>query len=478
VFQRSGRAVFTKKCGKDRIRVPLIRREPAIENALAPPGPKDWIPGWSFLQLYRDPLAQLLRTARAFPDIAHVRMGRHDHYLIGHLDYIRDILLAPEEQLLRSFPPALRRLMGQGLLTSQGEFHRSQRRSIQPLFHHQQVAALAGNMARHIRRVSETWRHGETREICADMSDLACAVIVEALFGADAKSARGFHEIARIAIQLTGRKGYLVDALLKHLPLFGAPLRKRRHAKGLLLLDDLMYSLIAARRAGAPAVRSDLLSMLMDLRNVEDGSPAHSDRQLRDEAITLLFAGHETVATALSWTWYLLSQHPDAERRLHDEIRQVLGGRLPTMEDVPRLPYASAVLSEAMRLYPPGWIIVRRSVQEWRLGEYRIPAGAYLEVSPYVVHRDPRYFPDPERFDPARWSPENAAARPKYCYFPFGAGGRKCIGETFALVESLLALVVIAQQWRLRLAPGHRVGLAPLVTLRPKYGMAMTFEKR
>jgi len=203
-----------------------------------------------------------------------------------------------------------------------------------------------------------------------------------------------------------------------------------------------------------------------------------TDKQVRDEALTLLIAGHETTANALTWTWYLLSQNPAVEARMHAEIDSALGGRLPAFDDVPKLPYTSGVFAESLRLYPPAWAIGRRAREDYSIGGYAIPAKSILLMSPWVVHRDPRWWPEPERFDPDRWHPDEAAKRPKFAYFPFGGGARVCIGERFAWAEGVLVLSTIAQRWKMRLVPGHPVETRAVITLRPKHGMKMTLERR
>jgi cytochrome P450 len=218
--------------------------------------------------------------------------------------------------------------------------------------------------------------------------------------------------------------------------------------------------------------------MLLQSQDADGATGGMSDLQVRDEAITLLLAGHETAANVLAWTWYLLSQNPAAESRLHDEVDDVLAGRLPAVEDLPRLKYTQMVLDEAMRLYPPAWTLARRAVRECEIGGYRIPAKSVLLLSQYVMHRDARYYQDPDRFDPERWTPESRAERPAFSYFPFGGGPRLCIGEQFAKMECTLVTATLAQRWRLRLARGHLIEAAPQLTLRPKYGVWMQIERR
>ncbi|HEX8096496.1 MAG TPA: cytochrome P450, partial [Pyrinomonadaceae bacterium] len=242
-------------------------------------------------------------------------------------------------------------------------------------------------------------------------------------------------------------------------------------------LDAIIYRLIEERRRSGTD-RGDLLSMLLLAHDTEGDGGGMTDRQLRDEAITIFLTGHETTAAALTWTFYLLSQHADAETRLHAEVDEVLGGRLPTVADLPRLTYTEMVLSESMRLYPPAWGVQRMALNDCEIGGYRVPKGAQVLMSQYVIQRDARYFPDPLRFDPERWTPQAREARPQFSYFPFGAGPRRCIGEGFAWMEGLLLLATLAQEWRMRLAPRHVVALQPVMSLRPKYGMRMTLKSR
>jgi cytochrome P450 len=241
-------------------------------------------------------------------------------------------------------------------------------------------------------------------------------------------------------------------------------------------LDAIIYRMIADRRAGGRD-HGDLLSMLLTAQDEDEGG-GMTDQQVRDEAMTIFLAGHETTANALTWTWYLLSQYPDVEATLHAEVDRVLQGRLPTIQDLASLSYVERVVTESMRLYPPAWIIGRRAIAEYQLGQYVAPPRSILVMSPYIMQRDPRFYADAERFDPDRWTPEFRAALPKFAYFPFGGGPRQCIGESFAWMELILLVATIAQQYRLRLVPGHPVEPQPLITLRARHGMRMTIEPR
>ena len=262
----------------------------------------------------------------------------------------------------------------------------------------------------------------------------------------------------------------ILPPALRHIPV-PAMIRVKRAVRE---LDEIVDRIIRQRRAGGEDT-GDLLSMLMAARD-EDGS-GMTDRQLRDEILTFLLAGHETTAVSLSWTWYLLSQHPEVEQKLREELTQVLGGRAPRLEDLPRLPYTDKVVKESTRLYPPAWSLARTVTKEVELGGYRLPVGANVVMSQWILHRDPRFFEQPEQFNPDRWTAEAAQRLPRFAYFPFGGGPRLCIGASFAMMEANLLLAAIAQRFQLRLAPGHSVAALPSITLRPRYGMRMTLSR-
>jgi cytochrome P450 len=347
------------------------------------------------------------------------------------------------------------RLLGNGLLTAEGEQHRRQRGVVQPAFHRQQLDRSAGIMAAHARRFSEARRAGETVDILADASALTLAIVGEALFGADvAALSADIREALRTA-------GAAADPLISLL----APTRRVRPQRARLVAA--IDSLIGARGTE----RFSLFDLLMD-------GQAEITDQVRDDALTILLAGHDTIATALVWTWLLLAQHPAAEARMHDEIDLVLGARSATAADLPALAFTRQILAESMRLYPPAWILARRPIEDLVLGGVPIAAGATVLISQYLMHRDARFFPRPLVFDPDRWLDGGRADRPKLAYFPFGAGPRACIGEGFAWTEGVMLLATIAQRWRLRLAdPKAMVRPRPTITLRPP-ALRMTFEPR
>lgn len=439
------------------------------------PGPQRKALGDQLMPMSRDPLNFMLKVAREYPDIATFKLGPQRTFLLSKPEYIEDVLVANDWNFLKGRGlQRAKRVLGKGLLTSEGNFHRRQRRLSQPAFHRQRIAAYANVMAEYASRTRDRWTEGETRDIAQEMMQLTLAIVAKTLFDADVE--REAQEI-----------GQALTEVLAMFETFSSPLtdvldklptqRNRRAQRGKQRLDETIYRIIAERRASAED-RGDLLSMLLLAQDTEEGSGGMSDEQLRDEVMTLFLAGHETTANALAWTWYLLSQNPEAEAKMHAEIDSVLAGKLPGVEDVQRLGYTERVFTEAMRLYPPVWVMSRRSVAACKIGGYHIPAESIVLLSQFVVHHDERYYPEPERFDPERWAPETKASRPKYAYFPFGGGPRLCVGEPFAWMEGILLLAVIAQRWKLRLVPGHPVRPQPLITLRPKDGMKMTIEGR
>lgn len=415
-----------------------------------------------------------MRVARTYGDIAYFKLGPQHVFMVSGPEYIRQILVTDQNNFTKS--RALQRakvLLGEGLLTSEGAAHLRQRRLVQPAFHRPRLIGYSRVMTDCAVRTRERWHDGETLDIAPEMMRLTLAVVGKTLFSADVESEAA--EIGEALTAILHMFNLLMMPFSEYLEKLPLP-SVRRFEKARARLDQTIYGMIAERRASGED-RGDLLSMLL-LAQDEEGTGGLSDQQVRDEALTLFLAGHETTSQALMWTWYLLSQNPDCERRLHEEVDRVLGGRAPEFDDMPQLRYTEMVLAESMRLYPPAWAIGRKSIQPFELAGYTIPKGAIVIVSPYVTQRHAGLFPDPESFDPERWTPEARDARPKFSYFPFGGGARTCIGERFAWMEGTLALAAIAQKWRLRLVPGHRVEPLPLITLRSKHGMKMTVEAR
>jgi cytochrome P450 len=419
----------------------------------------------------------LTSMARTHGDVAGFQIGGQPIVLVSDPDRIRDVLVTHGRQFHKG--RGLERaklLLGEGLLTSEDDFHMRQRRLAQPAFHRARVSAYADVMASYARRQADRWHDGQRLDVSHEMAAYTLAVVGKTLFDADIEDeAQDIGEALAAAIEAFNFSVLPFADLLLALPL---PV-SRRFKRGRTRLDATIYRLIGERRASGED-RGDLLSMLLLAQDTEGDGGGMTDLQLRDEVLTLLLAGHETTANLLAWTLYLLSRHPDAERRLHDEIDGVasesLGG-----EDLSRLPYTRAVLAESMRLYPPAWIVGRRAMNEYAIGEHVVPARTIVLMSQWIVHRDPRWWPNAESFQPERWLPGGSAmspTRPKFSYFPFGAGTRVCIGEQFAWMEGTLALATIARRWRLRLAPGAVVEPQPIITLRVKGGLHMTVHAR
>jgi len=456
------------------MRIPRFKRVAHSGNGF-PPGPKARFPFQFFLEVARNPLAMMIAMSRDYGDIAHYKIGPQHLFFFNHPDLIRDVLVTNQKIFHKSRGlERAKRLLGNGLLTSEDEFHLRQRRLAQPAFHRQRINAYAATMVDFAERTRSGWHHGATVDMHIEMMRLTLGIVAKTLFDADVDS-----EAAEIGNAMTTAFESFNYAMLPfteyldHVPIPAV----RRFNAARDRLDQTIFRMIRERRASGED-RGDLLSMLLLAQDTEGDGTGMSDAQLRDEALTIFLAGHETTANALTWTWYLLSQHPEVEARLHSEVDSVLGGRSPTVEDLQNLPYTRMVLSESMRLYPPAWAIGRRALQSFHAREYEIPKGSVVLLSQYIMHRDPRFFPDPERFDPERWTPEAQAQRPKFSYFPFGGGARVCIGEQFAWMEGILLIATIAQQWQMRLVPDQVVDIQPLITLRPKHGMRMTLGRR
>lgn len=451
----------------------------AITEKLVAPGPKQIFPIVNLLSLRRDRLGFLSQMAREYGDLVHFQLGPQPVFLLNHPDYIRDVLVTHHKNFMKGEGlQRAKRLLGEGLLTSEGEFHLRQRRMMQPAFHRQRIAGYAATMVEYSERTSAGWQNGATVDVAREMMRLTLAIAGKTLFDADVEGEADEIGNALSAVMAQFNNLTLPFAqLLERLPLPST--RKFQQARE--RLDATIYRMIAERRkSGAELLekRGDLLSMLIAARDEEGDGTGMSDEQMRDEAMTIFLAGHETTANALTWTWYLLSQHPLVEAEMQAEIDAVLNGRLPTAEEYPRLRYTEMVFAEAMRLYPPAWIIGRRALDDYRINGYHVPARSILLMSQFITHHDARWFPEPDKFDPLRWTPEAKEARPKFSYYPFGGGNRVCIGEQFAWMEGVLVLATLAQRWRLRLVAGQPVELQPIVTLRPKHEMRMVLERR
>jgi cytochrome P450 len=406
--------------------------------------------------------------------------------LVNRPDCIESVLVTQHNNFEKSKDyRALRRVLGNGLLTSEGDFWRRQRKLVQPAFHQARIASYAEVMVAYTERMLATWEDGQkisgglasepaSIDVHEAMMRLTLDIVAKTLFDTDVSREA---EDVGTALQFLMSKFFRQAAFALLLPSFVPIPTTQQLRRAVKQLDKVIYEIIRRRHASETS-SDDLLSVFLEAQ--DDEGIRMTDRQLHDEIMTLFLAGHETTANALSWTWLLLGQHPDVEEKLAEELRRVLGGRSPTMADLPRLTYTDMVLKEAMRLYPPVWVIGRRALAPFRLGEYELPAGTNVLMSQRITHRDPRYFPEPERLDPGRWKatdPRNLSL-PRFAYFPFGGGPRVCVGAGFATMEAALLLATIAQRFKLTLVPGQTIVPLPSVTLRPKSGIRMFLYTR
>ncbi|MCO6509179.1 MAG: cytochrome P450 [Aridibacter famidurans] len=439
-----------------------------------PPGLAPGIFGGHFFR-YRKRPTEFLREMAALGDVTHMQLFRMPAYLLNHPDLARDLLVNSNSKFVKG--RALQRakmLLGEGLLTSEGEAHLRQRRMIQPAFHKDRIASYAQTMSGEAVRIRKEWKNGSTLDMDREMMRLTLRIVGRTLFGVDVDG--DAEEVGAAMTDLIESFDFLLIPFSEHLEKLPIP-PANRCRRAIATLDRVIYGFIEERRMDL-SDEGDLLSMLLLARDEDDGG-VMTDKQVRDEAITLFLAGHETTANALTFTWYLLSQNPDAESRLHDEIDSVLGGRAPSFEDIPDLKFTEAVLAESMRLFPPAWAVGRLAAEEHEFGGYNVPKGALVLISPFVMHRDERFWERPDDFIPERWETQSVKeASRKFIYLPFSRGVRSCIGEGFAWTEGILAIAAIARKWRFRLAEGQKLGLKPLMTLRPAYGMRMVAEKR
>jgi cytochrome P450 len=422
-----------------------------------------------------DPLAFGLNIAREFGDIAHYHVGPLHVYQLAHPDFARQILIEEPEKYYKArlIKQAFGPFAGQGLLTSDGAVWRRQRKLIQPAFHHAQLVAYGATMVSHTQRMIDSFEDGGQVEIPEEMARLTLAIVVQTLFGADVT--RDSKEVGGLMVAVLDAANDRLNSILRF-PSWVPTRRNREEKRALRRIDELLNRFIAEHRA-ARVAPADLLSVLLAATDEESGI-GMSDSQLHEEMMTLFLAGHETTAMVLTWTWYLLSQHPDVEEKLVSEVSRVLRGRAPTVADLAQLPYTEMVVRESMRLYPPAPGFAREPIEDVRIGGYVVPRGSLITVNTYALHRDRRFFDAPERFDPERFSAGWEERIPRYAFLPFGGGPRVCIGNGFAMMEARLIVATVAQRWRLSLEPGQEIVPAQLVTVRPKNGMRMRAERR
>jgi cytochrome P450 len=440
-----------------------------------PPGPRGLPLIGEARSFARDPLAFLTGVADQYGDIANFRLGGLDVFFVRHPDYIREVLITQRTSFTMSpLRAKLNAVVGEGLLTSRGELHARQRRLIQPVFRKSRIEAYAGQMAELSLRMREQWQPGSVIDIMNEMMKLTMLIAAQALFD---------HDIGDETQKVSRNLGILLEFFTR----LSSPFLKvslwlplpssLRFKKAVRDLDVVIYDMIERRKLAAGS-GTDLLSLLMQAKD-DETNVYMTEKQLRDEVLTLLIAGLETTANVLAWTFYLLAQRPDAEQRLHDEARAVLGGRAAfTAADIDRLAYARMAMQEGLRLYPPGWFIGREAQTDVKLGGYTVPKGAMVMMSQYVMHRDARFFEEPERFKPERWEGDFQDRLPRGAYFPFSAGDRHCIGEGFAWQEALLVLATLVERWRFELVPGQHIRPRPSVTLRPDGPIKMIVRPR
>jgi cytochrome P450 len=474
-----------------------------------PPGPSSRLPLNLFFDFLRNPLIVLHNVSKQYGDISHFKFGKHHIYLVNNPDYIKDVLVNYENNFIKSRGLQLaKRILGEGLLTSEGELHRRQRQLIQPIFHPDEIPNYANIMRDYALDISNQWYDQARIDIHKEFMHLTLAIVSKIFFNVSIEESeiKEIDQYVTAIIEHFNRARMPFAGVIEKVPL---PSNMRFHyAKK--HLDKIIYRIIDThvnndnndynKRQNGSHHHKDLISLL--LHGEVDGYISASKnneavnkrkkkihniisnnrQQLRDNVMTIFLAGHETVANALTWTFYLLSQNPKEEKMLHEELDSVLDDNndhtVPTVKDISKLEYTHRVFAESMRLYPPAWAIGRQAIKDCKIGGYVIPADSSILMSQYLMHHDPRYFREPEQFDPERWNPQEKAKRPRFSYFPFGGGTRSCIGETFAWMEGILAIATIARRWKMRVMPGHPIVLQPLVTLRPKHGMQMRLIDR
>lgn len=425
-------------------------------------------------QLRRNPLRTLLDMAQRYGDLVHIGLGPYHVYLLNHPDLLHEILVRQAGQMRK--PRALSRpiadFLGNGLLISHGDYWKQQRHLVQPAFHHHRLDSYGAVMVRCVLQTTETWRDGAVLDVDHEFMKMTLMMVTQTLFSADvSESVDDIAEATKILQRIAYRQGQDPFQLPAWIPI-PSHVKKQRTIR---LLDDVVMRIIQNRRS-ASVECDDLLSMLLDAVGV-DGKPL-TDKQVRDEVMTVLLAGHESTANALTWMWYLLAQHPEAEAKLDTELDTALDGHTPTVSHLKHLPYTTMIVKEALRIYPPAWALPREATEAVEIGGYPIKKGSLLLAVPYTIHRDPRYYDDPARFMPERFADNGESRLPRHTYIPFGGGPRYCVGNNFALMAMQLTLATLHQRYRLRLVPDQQVALDPLLTLRPRYGLHMQIMRK
>jgi cytochrome P450 len=444
-------------------------------NHAYPPGPKGRFSLSTLRRFQNERLAFLESNREQYGDVVHFRIGLRDVYQLNNPDMIQQVLVKQPEAFYKT--PNLKRItrqaIGEGLLTSEGDFHKRQRRLAQPAFHYKRIAAYADVMVHYTAQMLDDWHGGEARNIAQEMMKLTMRIVGKTLFDADVSAkADSIGAAITVGIETAGDR---ITRII-YMPDWVPTRKNHERRRAAQLIENTIANIINERRASGED-KGDLLSMLLLAVDEEDGGQM-TNKQVRDEAMTLFIAGHETTANALTWTFYLLAQHPEIEARLVEEVQAVLDGKPATIADLVKLPHNEMVIHESMRLYPPAWIVSREVIEDIEIGGYPIKKGSILLMSTWVMHRHPQYWDEPERFNPQRFAPGWENHIPKYAYFPFGGGPRICIGNQFALMEARLVLATIIQRFHLGLVPGQTITPAPIITLRPEGGIQMALTAR
>ncbi|HLG60564.1 MAG TPA: cytochrome P450 [Ktedonosporobacter sp.] len=439
-------------------------------TAKLPPGPKPQPFFGNILQFRQDQTAYLQDLQRTYGDLATIYVGRRPSILVSHPDYIRYILTEhPRDFSSVQTRSDLKEVLGEGLLTIEGETHRQQRRMVQPAFHRKRVESYAEDMVRFSQDLLEEWHEGEEVDISQAMQELTLRIVVKSLFSLELASQ--VRELGYLFTQMAEHRRKILAQLLNIY--IDAPFTEYGKRMGARRgIDKFIYQLIDQRRAEGRDT-GDILSMLLV---AQDEGDALTNEQVRDHVMTFIGAGHETTANTLTWTFLLLSENPGPREKLIREVQTILTGRAPTVNDLPNLPYTEWVINEAMRLYPPAWVIGRHALKDFDMGGYHFPAGTSFMLSQWVTHHLPEIWGDADVFRPERWDPVNGQKVPQWAYFPFGGGPRICIGMPFAQMEAKLLLATLIQRYSPRLAPGFQVELQPMVTLRAKHGLRMILD--
>ncbi len=438
------------------------------------PGPRRSAILGNLKEFSRDQLGAMERWASEYGDCVSARFGPREIVFLNHPDLIEQVLVELNRKFIKHYRlRRTRRTLGQGLLTSEGSFWRDQRKLAQPAFHRERIRTYGQCMVDYSERMTAVWRDGDTRDIHDDMMRLTLQIVAKTLFDAelDGQTAAASAAMETLMHCFVARTGSLITP-----PDWLPTPVNLRVLFAIRRLERILFGIIKARR-DSDGDRGDLLSMLLRAQDEESGR-SMTDQQLRDEVMTLFMAGHETTANTLAWAWVLLSRNPEAERMLHAELDAVLPDRPPTVDDLPRLKYTNNVISETLRVYPTVWMVGREAIEPVEVGGWSIAKGATVFMPQWVVHRDPRWYDDPQVFRPHRWGDGSLDRIPRYAYFPFGGGPRICIGNNFALMEAVLILAAIGRRYRVRLAPGAVVTPLATMTLRPARGVPVVIEAR